>query len=314
MATTADGIGNSATGIKGIHHVSISVADLDRTATFFEKATTLPRAIDSSFSGKGLADSTPLASAVIKGPNAHIELMQFADSKPGLVPVEGPGFTHICFQSPTTTGMYNKFKAAGATAVSWGDEPIDLGGYGVQYAYLRDADNAMYEVEHVDRPPFEGEVWIGHVALVSYDIDRLVEFYKTLFEIEPYRRANKATGPRIEEVTGLKDARMRAAWFNVANMVLEIWEFVTPATPTHSAERPFEQAGFNKFAFEVTNIEREITRLSDAGVQFVSEVLTTPIGLEVYALDPDGNRFSLVQLNDDTHSIDQLKHISWQTA
>jgi predicted enzyme related to lactoylglutathione lyase len=210
--------------------------------------------------------------------------------------------------------MYNGFKDAGATAVSWGEGPVDLGGYGVHYAYLRDADKIMYEVEQVDRPPFEGQVWIGHVALASHDIDRLVEFYSNVFGIEPYRRVNKATGPRVDEVTGLKDARMRAAWFNVANMVFEIWEFVNPVTPDTSAARPFEKVGYNKFAFEVSDLTREITRLKARDVKFATEPLATPIGVEAYAADPDGNRFSLVQLNDSQLSIDHLKNITWKTA
>ena len=250
----------------------------------------------------------------MKGPNAYLELMQFDSQTPEPVPVEGPGFTHLCFQSPSELLMYNGFKDAGATAVSWGEGPVDLGGYGVHYAYLRDADKTMYEVEQVDRPPFEGQVWIGHVALASHDIDRLVEFYSNVFGIEPYRRVNKATGPRVDEVTGIKDARMRAAWFNVANMVFEIWEFVNPVTPDTSAARPFEKVGYNKFAFEVSDLTKEITRLKARDVKFTSEPLATPIGVEAYAADPDGNRFSLVQLNDSQLSIDHLKNITWKTA
>jgi catechol 2,3-dioxygenase-like lactoylglutathione lyase family enzyme len=107
---------------------------------------------------------------------------------------------------------------------------------------------------------------------------------------------------------------MRAAWFNVANMVLEIWEFVNPVTPDTSAARPFENVGYNKFAFEVSDMAKEMARLKAKDVNFVSESLATPIGLEAYATDPDGNRFSLVQVNDDPLSIDQLTHITWKTA
>ena len=45
----------------------------------------------------------------------------------------------------------------------------------------------------------------------------------------------------------------------------------------------------------------------------MSEPLATPIGLEAYAADPDGNRFSLVQLNDNQLSIDRLKNITGKT-
>ena len=314
MANTAEDIRTSGTAIKGIHHIGISVADVTASAAFLEDAANLTRVGEGSFSGTGIASSAPSASMIMKGPNAYLELMQFDSQTPEPVPVEGPGFTHLCFQSPSEHLMYKGFKDAGATAVSWGEGPVDLGGYGVHYAYLRDADKTMYEVEQVDRPPFEGQVWIGHVALASHDIDRLVEFYSNVFGIEPYRRVNKATGPRVDEVTGIKDARMRAAWFNVANMVFEIWEFVNPVTPDTSAARPFEKVGYNKFAFEVSDLTKEITRLKARDVKFASEPLATPIGVEAYAADPDGNRFSLVQLNDSQLSIDHLKNITWKTA
>lgn len=314
MGNIAQDIRTSDTTIKGIHHIGISVADVAASAGFLEQAANLTRVSKGNFSGSGIAASEPRASTIMKGPNAYVELTQFDRQTAERVPVEGPGFTHLCFQSPSERLMYNRFKDAGATAVSWGDGPVDLGGYGVHYAYLRDTNKTMYEVEQVDRPPFEGPVWIGHVALVSHDIDRLVEFYSNLFGIAPYRRMNKATGPRVDEVTGLKDARMRAAWFNVANMVLEIWEFVNPVTPSNSAARPFEKVGYNKFAFEVSDMTKEMTRLKARDVDFISEPLATPIGLEAYASDPDGNRFSLVQIHDAQLSIDQLTHITWKTA
>ena len=314
MTNTGEDIRTSGTAIKGIHHIGISVADVAASSGFLEEAANLTHVGEGSFSGTGIASSTPSASTIMKGPNAYVELMQFDSQTPEPVPVEGPGFTHLCFQSPSERLMYNGFKDAGATAVSWGEGPVDLGGYGVHYAYLRDADKTMYEVEQVDRPPFGEQVWIGHVALASHDIDRLVEFYSDVFGIGPYRRVNKATGPRVDEVTGLKDARMRAAWFNVANMVLEIWEFINPVTPDTSAARPFEKVGYNKFTFEVSDLTEEMTRLKARGVKFASEPLATPIGVEAYATDPDGNRFSLVQLDDSLLSIDQLKNITWQTA
>ena len=76
----------------------------------------------------------------------------------------------------------------GATPVSRGQQPVHLLGQGVYYAYARDHDGIMYETEHLDHAPFEGPIWFSHVALVSPDLDRLVEFYSLLFDAEPNRR------------------------------------------------------------------------------------------------------------------------------
>ena len=37
-------------------------------------------------------------------------------------------------------------------------------------------------------------------------------------------------GPRFDEVTGIENVRIRAAWFNTGNMVIELWQFIHPAT------------------------------------------------------------------------------------
>ena len=309
----AEAIRNSASHIKGIHHVGISVTNLDEQLAFFKQATTIEAYDEMSFSGPN-APTAALKSAVVKGPNSYLELMQFENSEPDNIPVEGPGFTHICFQSPAELNFYNKFTQANASAVSWGDEPVDLGGYGVRYAYLRDQDQTLYEIEQLDRPPFSGPVWIAHVALVSPDIDALMEFYGKLFDIEPYRRVNKVTGPRADEVTGLKNVRSRAGWFNVGNMILEIWEYINPVTPSAAVNKPFSAAGYNKFAFEVSNLEAEVSRLTEIGGTLLGDIIETPIGREVYAADLDGNRFSFVELADQTKSIDHLESITWTTG
>jgi hypothetical protein len=52
-------------------------------------------------------------------------------------------------------------------------------------AYARDADAIMFEVEEVDKPWFDGPIWIAHIALVSHDIDGLVDFTKTYLGSNP---------------------------------------------------------------------------------------------------------------------------------
>jgi catechol 2,3-dioxygenase-like lactoylglutathione lyase family enzyme len=314
---TAMSIQAGSSAIKGIHHIGISVADLTESLNFYKGATTLTPHSNKGFSGVGLAATEPDDTAVLKGPNSYIELMQFDRALQGdvkAIPVEGPGITHICFQSPAELKMYNMFTSQQVIPVTRGEGPVDLGGYGVYYAYLRNVDQTMFEVEQLDNSPFEGPVWIGHVALVSHDIDRLVDFYSKIFAIAPYRRVNKVVGPKIDEVTDIDNVRVRAAWFNVGNMILEIWEYVNPVTPDTGAARSFERLGYNKYAFEVVDITIEITRLKALGVCFTGTTQKTPIGQEIYATDPDGNCFSLLQVDENDLSIDQLSEITWKTA
>lgn len=305
----------------GINHVGLSVRDLDRAIDFYRSTTTLELAGRTPLSGRpstpGAATDDECNVAIMQGPNAYLELRQHgrADSDdPRPVPVQGPGFTHVCYQSPASFELYSRFTDGGADLVSRGDEPIDLAGAGVRYAYARDGDGIMFEVEQLDRAPFDGSIWIAHVALVSHDLDRLVDFYEQLLGVAPYRRVNKVIGPRADEVTGLDDVRIRAAWFNAGNMVLELWQYVNPVTLQPGPPEPFDSIGYNKFVFEVEDLDAEIERLTGFGVEFLESPTEAGAGQgrEVFARDPDGNLFGLQQLADiATTSLRSLKRIDW---
>ncbi len=224
----------------------------------------------------------------------------------------GPGITHVCYQSPTQENIYQSLMDSGATPVSRGTEPVHLLGQGVYYAYARDRDGIMYETEHLDRSPFEGPIWFSHVALVSPDLDRLVEFYGLLLNAEPNRRTNRASGPTFDEVADYDDVMIRAAWFDIGNMILEMWQFVNPVTPEVKQNPAFEALGYNKVAFEVSDLEKEVERLSDQGIEFLAPLGMSDDGLEVCLRDPDGNLVSLIQPHDETGlSVGQLKQKTW---
>jgi catechol-2,3-dioxygenase len=57
----------------------------------------------------------------------------------------------------------------------------------------------LYELEQLDKPPFADSVWMGHVALVTPDIDRLVEFYTKLLGVKPHNRIdNIRNSPKLD--------------------------------------------------------------------------------------------------------------------
>lgn len=322
MADQSAGAGKDtgSSTVKGINHVGMSVGDLRAAVEFYTNAVALEEEPSKTLSNPAAEkasgfDSRPLGRTTLRAPNGYLELSQYDAShsdSADVLPVCGPGVTHVCYQAPTEENIYARFKAQGATAVSRGEAPISLLGRGVCYAYERDADGVMFETEHLDSPQFEGPIWLSHVALVSPDIDRLVSFYQGLFGFEPNRRTNKAAGPTFDDVADYDSVHIRAAWFDLSNMTLELWQFVNPVTPAPGAPLPFEKIGYNKVAFEVSNIERDYRRLSDSGVQFLSEPVQTAESNEVYGRDPDGNLFSLIQpAPDSSGSIDTLRKKDW---
>lgn len=306
--------------VKGIHHIGISVSDLQQSVAFYQQATTLlPISSQRVNPGATLVETASGLGqksgkvTVLQGPNGYLELMQFSDQAAGeAIPVEGPGVTHICFQSPAPDEIYKKFRGLGASPVTWGDAPVDLGGYGVYYAYARDADQVMFEVEQIDRPLFKTPIWIAHVALVTHDIDRLLAFYESLLGVPPYQTNDAVRGSRASAVTGLDKVHSRAGWFNTGNMVLELWQYVNPVTQSPAEPRTFHEVGYNKFAFEVDDVHQQYQRLLAEGVKFLSEPVTNDEVTEVYGRDPDGNLFSLLQLAPGSDmSVENREQITW---
>ena len=303
--------------IIGIHHIGMSVSDLQASLEFYTCALgisaeqLMPAQQDNGVSAYGSSSK----SARLTFPNGYLKVSEYDRShlpSATVVPVMGPGVTHVCYQSPTQENIYQRLMDSGATPVSRGTEPVHLLGQGVYYAYARDRDGIMYETEHLDRSPFEGPIWFSHVALVSPDLDRLVEFYGLLLNAEPNRRTNRASGPTFDEVADYDDVMIRAAWFDIGNMILEMWQFVNPVTPEVKQNPAFEALGYNKVAFEVSDLEKEVERLSDQGIEFLAPLGMSDDGLEVCLRDPDGNLISLIQPHDETGlSVGQLKQKTW---
>ena len=307
-----------ASSVIGIHHVGMSVTDLKASVEFYSQAlgVRLQNTPDTMQAEDGsLGFSTPSNSAVLAFPNGYLKLSEYDRSDfspPPVLPVKGPGITHVCYQSPTSEDIYQRLINGGATTVSRGEQPVHLLGQGVYYAYARDHDGIMYETEHLDHAPFEGPIWLSHAALVSPDLDSLVEFYSLLLDAKPNRRTDRASGPRFDDVAGYDNVMIRAAWFDIGNMILEMWQFVNPVTPEPQRPSAIEDVGYNKVAFEVSDLQKEYERLTAMGVRFLSSPATSFDGWEVCLRDPDGNLISLIQpKTQDDLSVSHLKQKTW---
>lgn len=71
--------------------------------------------------------------------------------------------------------------------------------------------------------------------------------------------------------------------------------------PQSSAGRPMtdgtrpEPGGWNRIHLIVTDLDAEVARLSDAGLEFRNEVISGPGGSQVLLIDPAGNFVELFQ-------------------
>ena len=230
--------------------------------------------------------------AVLASPNSAIELMQFdGNYEKSKMPVEGPGITHVCFQSPVAKPIYEKAKTFGATIVSRGNAPIDRG-FGYQYAYARDENGIMFEMEQAEKPTFTEDIWIGHVAIVTPNIDSLVKFYTLLLAIAPHRRAdNIKDNPKLDDIANIDNLKIRGAWIKIGNTNLEMWQFENPLPKKLEKPSPMTQIGYNKISFEVKNLDSVYKKLKSSGIKFLSE----PIDSKVLLRDIDGNLLELFE-------------------
>jgi catechol 2,3-dioxygenase-like lactoylglutathione lyase family enzyme len=309
----------SASVIKGINHISLSVVDLENSIEFYTKQIGL--LLDSRYEiSKPLAveksaniQHTNRKVAWLKGPNGQVELVQFENTKPNArsdMPVQGPGITHICYQSPATNSIYAKAKTDNATVISRGNLPVNRG-FGFHYAYIREHNNIMFEIEEVEKPKFKGDLVVAHVALVTHDIDRLVDFYTKLTGQAPKNRIdNIKNNPKLDDIANIDSLKLRGAWFRLDNMLLEIWQFDNPKTIPSSFPESYTKIGYQKIAFEIENLAMEYKKLEGKGIVFLSKPVSKKGLTEVFLRDPDGNLLLLQSFKEkNNHSVSTLNKL-----
>ena len=308
---------DSASTIMGVNHIGLSVKDLDRAVAFYQRASGFEvirrEAVRDSPEASTLFGryGVEYDIAVLKAPNMLFELIEFrhnAERRVERMPVNGPGMTHTCFQTASNNSGYERFRNAGAWMLSRGNEPVDLGGYGVTYAYGYDPSGNMLEMEQLDPGPLaavptkgrwisEGHsMWMTQVALVTHDLDRLVQWYQRVLAFPPHREGDYADHPRLIEVADEDGLSLRAAWFVMAKTgkSLELWQMRVPETQEYRGKRDVTGFGYS-YSLEVGDIRAEVERMQALGVEFVSGPVLMEDYWQVYAHDIDGNVFALRQ-------------------
>lgn len=321
---------DTPTTILGINHIGLSVSDLDAALAFYQGVTGYPLVRRETVTSDAAAtlygrSEIRYETAVLEAPNMLFELTEFSHNKGKAttkMPAQGPGMTHTCFQSPSADSAFDRFKAAGAEILSRGGEPIDLGGYGVTYAYAYDADGNMFELEQLDAGPLEVGAyndrwkaqgfnsWMTQVALVTHDIVRLTDFYEEILAFAPYRDGDYVNNERMGDITDIDNLSLLASWFrmNERSKTIELWQYRNPITEEYIGKRGVTDFGYS-FSIEVGDIQAEYARMSDLGVEFVSAPILLGDFWQAFAHDVDGNVFSLRQASDpdSPYSIPQLE-------
>jgi catechol 2,3-dioxygenase-like lactoylglutathione lyase family enzyme len=324
-------ISDSPTTLLGVNHIGLSVRDLDAALEFYQAASgfkviSRETVRNSEAADKLLGrDNVEYEVAVLEAPNMLFELVEFSHNRNvpvSKMPVQGPGMTHTCFQSPAHISGYDKFKLAGAEMVSRGDGPVDLLGQGVTYAYAYDPEGNMLELEQLDFDQLGGDprnpewveegldMWMTQVALVTHDIERLTNYYSEIMGFNPYREAAIEGRPTFDDATDIDNVVLHVKFFRMAARTksMEFWQYDNPATTQFIGNRDTTALGYS-YSIEVGDIQAEYARMADLGVDFISEPVLLGSFWQVYANDIDGNVFSLRQAVDPNspYSVPQLE-------
>jgi catechol 2,3-dioxygenase-like lactoylglutathione lyase family enzyme len=105
--------------VRGVAWVGIAVTDLDRSTAFYQQATSLKVVDETPIRGNAALNAVAgrrgleARTRLLRGTNAQLRLMQFSSPSKaaraaGVVPVNGPGITHVCHQSPDDRPIFPK--------------------------------------------------------------------------------------------------------------------------------------------------------------------------------------------------------------
>jgi catechol 2,3-dioxygenase-like lactoylglutathione lyase family enzyme len=295
--------------VTGVHYVGMTVSDLDLSTKFYSDSVDLKPVNLETISNDPVInkiagrDNVQLQSQLMKSVNSQIRFMHFDNpseeaTNADFVDANGPGIAHVCYQVDGETHAYEKFLAGGGSTI--GDpEMIQLNAKNpVKYAYARDLDKTMVEIEHVDiaalnlpTPP-KNKYRIRHVSLATTDMNRAVAFYSTLLETENPRRAGrlmKLKGEKVDKVAGFEKTEIEMAWFQVRNLELEIVQYFNPAQKALTTPRPLDATGYNMIVFNVTDLASAKEKLLAAGGTIEVEDQSIDGAQVLFGRDLDGN-------------------------
>lgn len=142
--------------IRGIHHIALSIKDMDRSLAFYRDLLGLEVAMDKSWENAGETGDkilhvkgTAARQVMLKCGDVMVELFQFNRPEPAPMaedrPVIDRGITHLCFDVKDVDAEYERLSKAG---VIFHCEPQNLGS-NCRTTYGRDPDGNVVEFQEL---------------------------------------------------------------------------------------------------------------------------------------------------------------------
>lgn len=285
--------------ILGIHHVTLVVRDLAAAERYYCAAAGMQRiaaagttalvAIDHSLGGMDFDH------CLLAGRNGYLQLVapDVSDGMPAVAnPINRAGIRHFCAQNRDITPLAAEVVAHGGSLIA---PPLDLG-TGNQYAYARDVEGNIMEIEGLPYAPVGEPTWMAHVALVTRDIDQAIVFYAGLLGTELKSRGRFGPAPQFDRMGGLVDAQIEGAWLPAGNLQLEFWQFHTPPSPLERASRALFDPGYSRLCLESDNLQTDVARLVALGGTLLTGCADNEGARSILGSDPEGNFIEILEL------------------
>jgi len=137
---------------------------------------------------------------------------------------------------------------------------------------------------------------LHHPSFTVENLDRSIAFYRDLLGI-PMEGVWERDPDYSEDITGIKGAQVKVAYFKLPNASFELVEYMS--APGKKIDTATNNVGSAHICFIADDFDAFIERLRSAGVTFAGKVCTIPAGSNkgkkvVYVEDPDNNSLELL--------------------
>jgi catechol 2,3-dioxygenase-like lactoylglutathione lyase family enzyme len=286
--------------IKGIHHMTLVVRDLAAARRYYGATVGAGSIAEANAEMLVQADralgGTGFDHCMLAGRNGYLQLIapRWSGGPPASVgnPINRAGIRHFCIQNHSCAMLADAVATEGGTLIA---APLDLG-TGNQYAYARDIEGNIMEIEGLPYAPVGEPTWLAHVALVTRDIDRAIAFYAGLLGTGLKNRGRFGPGVQFDRMGGLIDAQIEGAWLPAGNLQLEFWQFHAPPSPHEPGPRAPFDPGFSRLCLESDDLEADTARLVAHGGTLLTRSLESEGMRSILGSDPEGNCIEIVEL------------------
>ena len=290
--------------IQGIHHPALMVRDLAAAARYYCAAAGMQRlsgdaaaAFAPALEGMAGAGGLRFKLALLAGRNGYL-LLAAPHWPPGAPaaqdnPINRAGFRHFCAQNFDCAVLAKAVAAGGGSLIA---PPLDLG-TGNQYAYARDGEGNIMEIEGLPYVPPAEPTWLGHMALVTRDMGRAATFYAALLGRGVKHRSRVGPGVQFDTMGGLRNAQLEGAWLPAGNLQLELWQFHAPPSPPEAAPRQLFDPGYSHLCLESDDLAADTALLARLGGAIVGEVVEAGGLRAQFGRDGEGNLLQLIELS-----------------